>query len=237
VSSSCRWYVGIPGAGKTTLARRHACELSAAEKKPILFLDSAGVANFEDVQHARTLKDLAHLVWTRGEHAAWIPTSSEEVEALVHLVAARGSIVLLVDEAAFWLSSSRGRGGGLLRLMRAHRHARVHLLLTTQHLSGDVPQEALSCAPDLYVFRCTSPVVLDRLEREYGVERRKVSCLTRGEFLHLSTSFPLDSARQAHARRGRADTNSNTRRKWKSRNSRSRPAAQSSGTTSPRSSS
>jgi hypothetical protein len=237
VTSSCRWYVGIPGAGKTTLARRHACELAAAERKPIVFVDSAGVANFEDVQHARSLKDLVRLVWIDGQHAAWIPSSSEDVEQLVGQVAARGSVVLLVDEAAFWLSSSRGRGGGLLRLMRAHRHARVHLLLTTQHLSGDVPQEALSCAPDLYVFRCTSPAVLDRLEREYGVNRREVSCLTRGEFLHLSTSFSVDTPRQGNARKGRADKHSNTRSKWKSRNSRSRPAAPSSGTSSPKSSS
>jgi hypothetical protein len=208
VSSSCRWYVGIPGAGKTTLARQHAAELSRAECKPILFLDSAGVSNFEDVPHARSVSELCQGIWHRGEHTAYMPRTAEEVEEIVECVSEGGETVFLIDEAAFWLSSSRGRGGGLLRLMRAHRHACVHLLLTTQHLSGDVPQEALSCAPDLYVFRCTSPVVLDRLEREYGVDRRQVSCQTRGAFLHLTTSFPLESKRQGRARRARADTTS-----------------------------
>lgn len=77
----------------------------------------------------------------------------------------------------------------MLRLLRAYRHAPAHVLLTTQHLSGDVPQEALSCAPRLHVFRCTAPAVLDRLEREYAMDRHMLSQLPQGQFVTIQTGF------------------------------------------------
>lgn len=184
-----RWYVGVPRAGKTTLAAQHAAELSRLTGWPVLVIDSAGAAQLGGVPRARNLADAIEHVWQRRTHAAFTPDDAAEVDAAARAVLAAGRVVLLVDEAAFWINS-RNANGPLLRIMRAHRHAKVWALLTTQHLSADVPQSALSCAPELYVFRCTSPAVLDRLEREYGLERNRVANLGIGRYLRVETGFP-----------------------------------------------
>lgn len=136
------WYVGIPRAGKTRLAHAHAVETSAACGWPVLVIDSQGVGNFERWPRAASVEEVLLEVWGQKRSTAYVPRDVQEVERLVRAVLAAGRVVLLVDEAAYWLSSSRGRGGALLRLLRAYRHAPAHVLLTTQHLSGDVPQEA-----------------------------------------------------------------------------------------------
>jgi ABC-type taurine transport system ATPase subunit len=136
-------------------------------------------------------------VWTHRRHARLVPRDREDVEAVARAVIAGRDCNLLVDEAAFWVSAHKGRDSALLRLLRAWRHARASVLLTTQHLTGDVSQSALSCAPVLFVFRCTSPAVLDRLERDFGVDRRRVAALPRGRFLRVESGFPLDGGERA----------------------------------------
>lgn len=181
--------MGVPRAGKTRLAHAHAVRLARANSWPVLIIDSQGVGNFKNWPHAVSVEDAKLEIWAKRTSCAFIPKSADDVEALVNSVLTAGRVNLLIDEAAYWLSSSRGRGGALVRLLRAYRHAPANVLLTTQHLSGDVPQEALSCAPTLYVFRCTSPAVLDRLEREFGTDRHLVSNLPQGQFVTIRTGF------------------------------------------------
>lgn len=188
--SSLTWYVGVPGSGKTTAAVAGLARDCQENRRPAIVVDDARVEQFADWERARSLPELLDLVCRRGCSLAWSPAEPGEVEDLARELQRRGNVNLLVDEAATWLSSSRGRGGELLKLMRRHRHAGVAVHLTTQHLSGDVPQEALSCAPRLLVFRCTSPAVLDRLEREYGLDRGLVAGLPRWEYLEVRTGFP-----------------------------------------------
>lgn len=189
LGTGCAWYVGVPGAGKTTLALAHLARDAAANGWPCLVLDSSDVAQLAHVPHVASLAQLEAAVWKRGEHAAYVPRDAGEVEHVAARALELRQVNLLVDEAAFWISSSKGRDGNLLRLMRAHRHAQVRLYLTTQHLSADVPQAALSCAPELFVFRCSSNVVLDRLEREYGMDRATVAALPRGRYLRHVAGF------------------------------------------------
>lgn len=183
------WYIGQPGAGKTTLAAAHACDLVSATGWPLVCIDSAGVAQLEHVPRAQTAEEAICAAWDRREHVAFTPRAENDVERVARASLGGGHVVLLVDEAAFWISSRRGTGSSLLRLMRAHRHAKVYLLLTTQHFSADVPQEAISCAPEIYVFACQSPAVLDRLEREYALSREVVKALPRGRYIRLQTGF------------------------------------------------
>lgn len=188
-STGCAWYVGIPGAGKTTLAVSHLARDAAANRWPAVVLDSSDVAQLAHVPHVANVDELAAAVWERGEHVALVPRDGAEVERVCDLVLRLRRVNLLVDEAAFWISSNKGRDSSLLRLMRAHRHAQARLYLTTQHLSADVPQAALSCAPELFVFRCTSPVVLERLEREFAIDPELVRELPRGSFIRHTTGF------------------------------------------------
>lgn len=189
LTSSVAWYVGIPGAGKTTLAAHHLAEKCRANGNPCLIVDSGGVAQLAAVQHAPSATAAMKLVWQKRQHAAFVPRDAAEVEAVAASVLEFGRVNVLIDEAAFWLSSRKGLDSNILRLLRAHRHARAHVLLTTQHLSADVPQAALSCAPTLWVFRCTSPAVLDRLEKAFGLDRALVSKLERGRFIRVETGF------------------------------------------------
>ena len=184
-ASGVRWYVGAPGTGKTTRALADAAALVAETGYPLVVLDSAGAAQLETVPHVEQLEQLAERVWGKGLHTAWIGTDSEAVERLLAGVFAGGNCILLVDETAFWLTSRRGTSSWLLRLMRSHRHARVWLLLTTQHFSGDLPQEALACGPELLVSRVTSPTALDLLERRYGCDPDMIRRLPVGKFLRV----------------------------------------------------
>lgn len=188
--TSVAWYVGCPGAGKTTLAREHLAELVAANGWPAFVVDSQGVAQLDDVPHAATLDEALRVAFGAGEHVAYIPRGPLDFECIVRAALSAGRVNLLVDEAAFWITSHAGRTSPLMRLMRAHRHAPACLLLTTQHFSGDVSQQALSCAPRLYVFRCTSRAVLERLESDYGLDPAEVRALPRGKFFTLDSGFP-----------------------------------------------
>lgn len=185
------WYVGCPRAGKTYLALQHARAEAARTGLPLLVVDSTHEQrNFPGIPRALGLEDaLIGLHSGEARELAWTPDTNEQVDALARALLAVGRLHVLVDEAAFWLSSSKGRGGPLLRLMRAHGHVPITLHLTTQHLSGDVPAEALSCAPRVYVFRCTSRPALNLLESEYGLDRLQVQALPQYQFLTLQTGF------------------------------------------------
>lgn len=193
------WYIGIPGAGKTTLAAHHLAQLTRTTRRPAIVIDSGGVAQLAHVPRAASVREVVSSAWRDREHCAFTPKTAEEVDAIARAVMAGKDVNLLVDEAGFWIGANKGRDSALVRLLRAWRHARSSVLLTTQHLTGDVSQAALSCAPVLFVFRCTSPTVLDRLEREYALSRQRVASLDRGKYLRVESGFPLDGADRALA--------------------------------------
>jgi len=155
---------------------------------PALLVDTIGEEQIRDVPHARNVREAIEWVWGAGEHAAFIPKSADDVNALVRACADPGRVNLWIDEAPTWLTAKRGTDGPLLHLMRTHRHARANLFLTAQHLTGDVPQAALSCAPELFVFRCTAPAVLARLEAE-GLDPESVRALPSREFIRHYNGF------------------------------------------------
>ena len=188
-ASGVAWYVGIPGSGKTTLATAHAAELVRRKGWPVVCIDSQGVAQLASIPRVASPRDVVEHAWRLRRHCAFIPESDEDVRSIARAALTTGRVVLLIDEAAYWLTA-HDRHSPLLRLMRAHRHANVCILLTTQHLSGDVPQEALACAPVLHVFRCESPAALERLERDYRIPPERIASLPRGHFLRIETGFP-----------------------------------------------
>jgi len=181
---SVAWYVGGTGSGKTQLALFHAEILKRRTGWPIVVLDSTSAEQFRSGwNRARSLRELVRQAWVKRVDAVWTPEDADEANAAARAVRMGRCCVFVVDEAAFWLSSQRGRGGELLRLLRGHRHAMAAVLLTTQHLSGDVPQEALTTARRLYAFRRNSPASIERLERWYGIERSDLDSLAEYQAL------------------------------------------------------
>lgn len=116
-----------------------------------------------------------------------MPRDGDELARVLRSVIAGREVELVVDEAA--LAWSMGAGPVLVELMRQYRHAKVGVRLTTQHLSGDVPQAARALAPTFAVFRCTSPRTLEVLERELGLDPAVVRALPRYEFVPVETGF------------------------------------------------
>lgn len=112
------------------------------------------------------MREALEWVFGAGHHCAYLPKSAEEVDAIASACLDPGEVNLLIDEAHYWLTTRRGGEGPLLQLMRAHRHARVNVLCTTQHFTGDIPHAAHSCAPTLYVFRSVDDDVLVALKRK-----------------------------------------------------------------------
>lgn len=176
-TSSVRWYVGAPGTGKTYLALQHLAAIPA----PHLLIDSQGCIGAEWSRfRVASVRAAVVAVWgDRVGTALYTPDGLDDVEALCRAAGAAGGAVL-IDEAAFWC---RGQWcpPAISRLLRAHRHAGAHVLLTTQHI-GDISPDAVNCATELYVFRQHSPRALKRLESEYGLDPEELRGLAVGEY-------------------------------------------------------
>lgn len=184
-NSGIVWYVSSPGWGKTYKALEDAKLLIKSTGRPLLVIDSQRVDNLRRIKHYDTLRDTFRAVWQRREHAAFEPDTADEVEKIAEACRQAGNVILLVDESSYWINGGK-RNSALIRLMRAHRHCNVTMLLTTQHFSGDIPQDARSCSPVIYAGRVTSPASLAVLEKWYGVTRAQLDALPLHKFLDLS---------------------------------------------------
>lgn len=173
------WYIGCQGIGKTTIALEDLAGEISRSRKPALVVDSEGVEQLESVPHVGSRRDGILRVWQEKTHAAYTPFDEEDLEQLLAAVHAGKDVHLFVDEASYWLNSSY-LSPELSRLMRAYRHARVSVQLTTQQLR-DIPRRALGIYTELYIFQHFEPGDLERLEKEYGLDPQLVSNLQWGE--------------------------------------------------------
>ena len=181
------WYVGCPHSGKTTAASVHARWFREKFGVPVVVVDSEETEDFRGLDHCAP-RELPELVWKAKQSVAVKPGSVADVDAVAEAVRAGKDVVLLVDEASLWLSNRRC-SEALLRVLRTTQHCRVRVLLTTQHFSGDIPQAALACAPDLYLFRTTSPRALDVLSRHFSIDAEQARTLEKHHYLAQRTSF------------------------------------------------
>ncbi len=184
------WYVGLPKSGKTSLALNNALASARSSGVPLILIDSGEVTQFEKLPRY-SVSDVIEACWAepRCQVAHFVPRSREELWSLCRAIRKGKNVVVLVDEAAFWLGGHTSSSDELLRLLRSTQHSQTELHLTTQHLSGDVPSAALSCTSDLFVFKASSPRVLDVLEKDYGIPRERVSALGQLEFLKHRIGF------------------------------------------------
>jgi len=128
------------------------------------------------------------MLWRERRDVLFAPAPHER-ELVLSMLDAAGECVVLIDEAHVWMNARSAADCALVELMRVHRHRKLSLFLTSQHLTGDVPQSAFSCAPTLHIFRCESKPVLDRVETEWGLPREQVRNLPQFQYLERQLGF------------------------------------------------
>lgn len=182
------WTIGIPQSGKTTLAVSRAVQRAAHRGVALVAIDSARVAQLAGLHEIKSRHEALQAV-SEKLLVRYVPREQTDCEGMLEALRRRGDCVVLVDEAHYWLSARSGSQEVLVHLMREAQHSRLDLFLTTQHLTGDVPQAALSCTSRLLVLRCTAPRVLDLLERTWDLDRQTVQALPQFHYLEQRIGF------------------------------------------------
>lgn len=179
-------YYGDVRTGKTTAALAEAQAEAGAAGLPLLILDSLGSQTFDHLRDALEVKSARAAclrMWRTGKHTLWVPKDPEDVEAVAAVAFDMGHAgrpcVVLIDETSPWFSAW-SRPKNLTLLIRAHRHCRVSVFLTTQYL-GDLSPAYLQCVEKHRVFRNTSPRALQRIRETFPeIDVEKVSRLPVG---------------------------------------------------------
>lgn len=181
------WYIGVTGSGKTTRALQDLGDDIKGNKRPALVIDSQGVKLLAGISHCRSWQETARQVWIKKRNAAFIPKSPEEVSALFAVARELGNTNILLDEAAFWMSS-RSIARPIELAFRTHLHTGLTIRATTQAMDTIAPV-AMQCSTSIKIFRCNSLRILERLKQEFAVKPEEVERLERGQFLDKGSGF------------------------------------------------
>lgn len=184
------WAIGIPQSGKTTLAVSRAIARAEERGVPLVAIDSARVEQLRGLPEATSPDDLVQLAFREKRSCRYVPHVPEDCDRVLRAIRKGRKVVVLVDEAHYWLSAhTAATCSELVHLMREAQHSRVDLFLTTQHLTGDVPQAALSCTSRVLVLRCTAPRVLDLLSKTWALDRGTIQALPQFHYLEAQIGF------------------------------------------------
>ena len=172
-------YVGAPGSGKTFLADIHGRTLAGARGVGGLCIDSTGSSGLEHWKRAESVSDAVDAVWDRNELVRYTPGDVDELQQLLGAARNPGRCVFLLDEVALWPARLKE----LDHLCRTWRHTDTDVLVTAQHLSGDIAQGLRACSPRLYAFRQAPSTTLDLLSKEWKLPEDQLQTLGQGDFL------------------------------------------------------
>lgn len=176
-------YFGIPGTGKTTLARRRVADDIRRLGQPALVIDSEGARNLADIPAAKTVEEAILTLYRDRRHVRFTPETEEEIDRLAFKARAGRDVIVMIDEFGYW-ASFRKVVPGIARILRGHRHSGITFHATTQYLS-DLAPLVIQCYDDLFIFRNQSARALQRLSDEYQLDPAKVQNLPPGKYLHV----------------------------------------------------
>lgn len=178
------FYTGTTQTGKSKRAIEDAWRDRDATGWPILVIDSQGVWNFKSWVHVDSVEEAVRRLWKspeelakggKRENVAIIPRDETQVDQLFAAARAGGEVVVLVDEARFWLSKRR-ISDSLSRGLRVWAHSRLVLRFTTQRVA-DIHNDALACHREVYVFKTVDPADLDTLWDRYKIAPEEAKAL------------------------------------------------------------
>lgn len=158
-------YIGTTGTGKTHAALEDIRAFSP--HKMVTILDLGG---------SPLVRDLASIPIARK----FTPETASEYDRILERVYQEGNQTVLIDDAAALPSKV------LPKLCRLWRARNLRILLTTQHVSGDIDQAVMACDPLIFAFRTTSPRSLEWLQRWHNVYPDEIGELELGDAIELS---------------------------------------------------
>ena len=172
-------YTGIPGSGKTYLAAKMISAQRQQSGRWTLIVDSEDTlaSTFPD---AELIANPMQMPVERGKIFRFHPSNVDDVDAACRVAYELEDCIFLCDEVGYWATANQ-IPEYMERLFRAHRHVRCAMHVTTQYIS-DIHQRALQCFTHLYTFRQSSERALDRMEKEFRLDRAKLQVLKVGEY-------------------------------------------------------
>ena len=177
-------YVGVPHAGKTTLALAHAAALIRETGYPLLVLDCGHAKKFLTWYHAQSVEEVGDRVWGRGQHTCYFPPNETEFNRVLDGVYGGKRCVLLVDELAFW-TTNRSVPESLARLLRGHLQIDVPVLTTTQSVR-DLERIARVCVTEAYVFYTDEDGDLEVIGGRWKISKERIFSLGVGQYVKWS---------------------------------------------------
>lgn len=159
-------YIGTTGTGKTHAALEDLRTYSQPERK-VTILDLGGSPLLRDLTQFPT--------WTR-----YVPETVEEYDRVLDRAYREGNQSILIDDGAALPSRN------LPKLCRLWRARNLRILITTQHVSGDIDQAVMACDPLIFAFRTTSPRSLEWLRKWHGIEAWEIGDLELGDAIEIS---------------------------------------------------
>jgi hypothetical protein len=173
-------YVGAPQFGKTTLAIAEQAAIARKNRLVSITVDTVGAKNFADKPHASNVRAVCELAWGQRRDVVYTPKDQDDLDALLRAARSAGSCCLLIDEIGQWKWSKP-----LSMFARTWSHANSALLVTTQHVTGDLGQRFLSCSPRVRAFRITAPIAVEFFLKWKGIDPAKLRTQGVGEFVEM----------------------------------------------------
>lgn len=173
-------YVGQPQHGKTTCAIAEQAELARSHGLVPLTIDSLSARNFRSEPHASNARAVCELVFGQARPTFYTPSSQEDFDAVLRACRLGRNVALLIDEISAWRWSE-----DLSALVRTLAHSNCAVLVTAQHVTGDLGVKFLSCAPKLRIFRSDVPNTLKFWATWRGLDPDKIRNLRVGEKVEI----------------------------------------------------
>lgn len=177
------WFCGKTQVKKTTHAVELAFQAKEAGGGPILVIDSQGAWNFRSWPRAAGRAQLYESIFGRRRDCAFTPADVDDVEGVFRTVRKMGRVVVLTDEAKFWINR-RKLPGEISLAGRSWAHSGALFLFTTQRI-GDIHPDFLAIDCEIRVYRTLPGPDTDRLQADYGIKPEEVTALPVGAHMTI----------------------------------------------------